>query len=199
MLSYFEIMAKINAGRTKYGYESGISGLGYYDLLAQANLQTCNNGDSTCVANNVAKQAAVEDYWINNGMKSSDGVPDGTVLRFTPLTTNEITDFYNPANLFNGGNKVDDRNVLSVNNTPYLPSEYVQPPPTTVLSNIAKTLSAVLNTNPATQKTNTTNTTTTTQAVDSSDWFMESMFGGIPNWGLVVGTVLVGFMAMGRR
>jgi len=40
-------------------------GLGenYYDLLAQAGLKACDVYDSQCVANNQAKQDAVETYW----------------------------------------------------------------------------------------------------------------------------------------
>jgi hypothetical protein len=41
----------------------GLSGANYYDLLAQAGLKDCDPRDSQCVADNQAKQAAVETFW----------------------------------------------------------------------------------------------------------------------------------------
>lgn len=124
MMTHFEVMANLNERRTKYGY-SGIGGLNYNDLMAQANLESCNSRDSECVANNVAKQAAVEDYWINNGMKSSSGVPDGTVLTFNKLSPAEVQEFYS-GNVLSGGNVVDSRDILKVNNTLYTPTSFLQ-------------------------------------------------------------------------
>jgi len=91
----------------------GLGSLDYYDLLAQANLQNCSPSDSVCVSNNVAKQAAVEDLWVNNYM-THGGAPEGTVLTFTPQSDQQTTEFYNPGNLFNGGNVVDTKGIMRV-------------------------------------------------------------------------------------
>jgi hypothetical protein len=87
--------------------------LNYYDLLAQANLQQCDPKDVACVSNNVAKQAAVEDLWVNRYMVS--GAPADTQLTFTPQTTQQVAEFANPAGpLAPGSNVVDTRGILSV-------------------------------------------------------------------------------------
>jgi hypothetical protein len=93
----------------------GLGVLNYYDLLAQANLQDCAPMDSTCVSNNVAKEAAVEDLWVSKYQQT--GAPDGTRLSFTPQTAAEVKEFYNPQDMFNGGNVVDTRGVLQVTGT----------------------------------------------------------------------------------
>jgi hypothetical protein len=84
--------------------------LNYYDLLAQADLQKCDPMDSACVSNNVAKQAAVEDLWVNRYMVS--GAPADTQLSFTPQTPQQVTEFHDP--LFIQGNVVDTRGIMSV-------------------------------------------------------------------------------------
>jgi hypothetical protein len=71
----------------------GFGQLTYYDLLAQANLQQCDPRDSACVASNVAKQAAVEDYWVAH---MTSGVPAGTQLSFAPLTQAQVQSFASP-------------------------------------------------------------------------------------------------------
>jgi hypothetical protein len=71
----------------------GFGQLTYYDLLAQANLQSCDPRDSACVASNVAKQAAVEDYWVAH---MTSGVPAGTQLSFAPLTQAQVQSFASP-------------------------------------------------------------------------------------------------------
>jgi hypothetical protein len=86
--------------------------LSYYDLLAQAGLQSCDPKDSTCVSNNVAKQAAVEDLWTSKYMVT--GAPAGTTLSFTPQTAAQVNEFYNASNV-SGGDVVDTRGILSVN------------------------------------------------------------------------------------
>lgn len=87
-------------------------GMDYNQLLAQAGLQDCDPRDSACVSNNVAKQAAVEDLWVNKYMTQPGGAPDGTVLNFTPQTQAQVTEFYDPTHL--AGNVVDTRGILSV-------------------------------------------------------------------------------------
>ncbi len=79
----------------------GVGTLDYTKLLDQAKLQSCDPHDSACVANNVAKEAAVEDFWAQH----QGGVPDNTILSFTPLTTTQVQQFYNP-NVSQGGNVV---------------------------------------------------------------------------------------------
>ncbi len=95
-----------------YGWGRGFGTLDYYGLLAQANLEDCSPMDSACVSNNVAKQAAVEDLWVNQYMKT--GAPDDVKLSFTPQSEAEVSEFYNPSDPFNGGNVVDTRGILSV-------------------------------------------------------------------------------------
>ncbi len=97
-------------------HRRGFGTLDYNDLIAQAGLQNCNPMDSACVSNNVAKQAAVEDFWSAH----QGGVPDDTRLTFTPQTTQEVQEFYNPQNLAYGGNVVDTRGVMFVS-APDLP------------------------------------------------------------------------------
>jgi len=92
----------------------GVRGLGvlnYYDLLAQAGLENCSPMDSACVSNNVAKQAAVEDFWAAH---QGAGVPDDTRLTFTPQTAAQVAEFYNPKDIFNSGNVVDTRGIMQV-------------------------------------------------------------------------------------
>jgi hypothetical protein len=98
--------------------------LNYYDLLAQANLQSCDPKDSACVSNNVAKQAAVEDLWVNRYMVS--GAPAGTQLTFTPQTTAQTTEFHDPLGI--QGNVVDTSGIMTVSGgaggqgaAPYVP------------------------------------------------------------------------------
>lgn len=98
--------------------------MNYNDLIAQADLQNCDSRDSACVANNVAKQAAVEDYWVQH---MATGVPAGTVLSFADLTPAQVTDFYNPSNIANGGNVVDSQHILTVTNNPSATVPPVQP------------------------------------------------------------------------
>ena len=50
-------------------------GYSYYDLLAQAGMESCSPMDSACVDRNQQRQAAVEDYWINTGMTSQSNTP----------------------------------------------------------------------------------------------------------------------------
>lgn len=104
----------------------GMGVLDYNDLLAQANLQNCDPMDSSCVSNNVAKQAAVEDFWAAH---QSTGVPDNTVLTFHPQTPAEVQEFYNPTNLVTGGNVVDTRGVMQVAGTPPATAPSYTPPP----------------------------------------------------------------------
>jgi hypothetical protein len=95
-----------------YRFTSRMRGLGamnYYDLLAQANLQDCDPKDVTCVASNVAKQAAVEDYWVQH---MSTGVPEGTQLSFAPLSQSQVEGFTSPNPIY-GGNIVPT-GILSV-------------------------------------------------------------------------------------
>lgn len=56
-------------------------GYDYYDLLAQAGMESCSPMDSACVSRNVQRQNAVEDYWINTGMRDSSaaGAPAPTI------------------------------------------------------------------------------------------------------------------------
>jgi hypothetical protein len=82
--------------------------MSYYDLLKQANLQSCDPRDSTCVSNNVARQAAVEDFWVKNKMT----VPVGTQLTFAPQTASQVSEFYNATNPLGPSNVVDTRGVL---------------------------------------------------------------------------------------
>lgn len=96
--------------RVRRGFR-GMGVLDYYDLMAQAHLENCSPMDSTCVSNNVAKQAAVEDYWAAH---QSTGVPDSTVLTFTPQTEAQVRENYNPANIFSGGNVIDTRGIMQV-------------------------------------------------------------------------------------
>jgi hypothetical protein len=110
--------------------------MSYNDLLAQAGLQTCDPRDSTCVANNEAREAAVEQYWVNSG----EHVPAGTVLAFASLTPAQVAQFYSPIT-GQGGNVVDTTGVLTVSQTgsgTYTPSTNVKPnqstPPTSQLT-----------------------------------------------------------------
>jgi hypothetical protein len=100
------------------GYDGRVYGLGvldYYDLLAQAGLQNCDPRDSACVSNNAAKEAAVEDFWAAH---QATGVPDDTVLQFTPQTPQQVKEFWNPDDILNGGNVVDTRGILQVSGVP---------------------------------------------------------------------------------
>ena len=108
----------------------GFNGLAgdYYSLLAQADLQNCDPRDSECVSNNVAKQAAVEDLWVNKYMTLPGGVPDNVDLNFTPQTAAQVKEFYDPANLFWGGNTVDTRGIMTVS-TGEAPAVVYNPPP----------------------------------------------------------------------
>ena len=81
--------------------------MSYNDLLAQAQLANCDPKDVTCVANNVARQAAVEQYWVNN----SEHVPVGTVLSFSNLTPSQVNDFHSQIT-GQGGNVVDSSGIL---------------------------------------------------------------------------------------
>ena len=101
----------------------GLGVLQYADLLAQANLQNCDPNDWACVSNNTAKQAAVEDFWVQH---MATGVPDDTQLSFAPQTTQEVQEFHAPT-AGQGGNVVDTRGVLYVS-APDLPPPQVQPP-----------------------------------------------------------------------
>ncbi len=95
-------------------WDGGISGLGvldYNDLLRKANLQNCDPMDSTCVSNNVAKQAAVEDLWATK--YQATGAPDDLILNFTPQTAAQVREFYNPENMVSGGNVVDTRGIMT--------------------------------------------------------------------------------------
>ena len=109
--------------------------MSYYDLLAQANLQNCDPRDSACVANNVSRQAAVEQFWVSHNEK----VPVGTQLSFAPLSTAQVNDFYSATNPYSGGNVVDTSGVItSVSSSgasaapPPKPNQTV--PPTTPLT-----------------------------------------------------------------
>ena len=84
--------------------------MSYNDLLAMAHLQNCDPRDSACVANNVAKQAAVEQYWVNSNMR----VPVGTRVDFSALTPSQVNEFYNPTNPNTGGNVVDTTGIMTV-------------------------------------------------------------------------------------
>jgi hypothetical protein len=89
----------------------GMGTLNYYDLLAQANLQNCDPRDSACVANNVTKQAAVEDFWVQH---MATGVPDDTVLSFAPLSQAQL-DYVSPANPLNApGDVVLPTGIMTV-------------------------------------------------------------------------------------
>jgi hypothetical protein len=77
------------------------------------------------VANNVARQAAVEDFWAAH----QGGVPDGTRLDFKPLSPAQVREFYNPVDLFNSGNVVDTRGVMQVSG---VPASWVQSDPVPV-------------------------------------------------------------------
>jgi len=112
----------------KRAVRRGLRGLGdldYYDLLAQANLQNCDPNDTVCVSNNVAKQAAVEDYWVSH---MGSGVPDNTQLTFTSQTPQQVLEFDNPTNLVTGGNVVDTRGIMWTS-APETPVGPVTPPP----------------------------------------------------------------------
>jgi len=99
------------------GTWSGLGVLNYYDLLAQANLQSCDPHDIACVSDNVAKQAAVEDFWAAH---QSTGVPNDTKLTFAPQTQAQVAEFYNP-DVIQGGNVVDTRGLMFVS-APELPA-----------------------------------------------------------------------------
>lgn len=62
------------------------NGLSYSDLLAQANFENCNAGDSVCVAYNQAKRDTVAKYWASH----SGAVPLGTRLTFPVFTPEQI-------------------------------------------------------------------------------------------------------------
>jgi hypothetical protein len=94
----------------------------YAGLLAQANLQTCDPMDSTCVSNNVAKQAVVEDLWVSKYMSQQGGAPADTVLTFAPQSVSEVKEFYDPS-VVGGGSVVDTRGILAVNNV-VAPSDF---------------------------------------------------------------------------
>jgi hypothetical protein len=129
----------------------GLGTMNYYDLLAEANLRNCDPMDSACVSNNVAKQAAVEDLWVQY---QSTGVPDGTKLTFTPQTAQEVQEFYNPQNLAYGGNVVDTRGVMQISSPLPPPPSYTapsviqsnpaQPKPTTTTSSPVSSMPAVI-------------------------------------------------------
>ena len=73
--------------------------MSYYDLLNQAYSQaglTANCGplDTTCVANKVAIQAAVENFWVTNKMT----VPVGTRISLPALTQGQVV-AYQPPNV----------------------------------------------------------------------------------------------------
>ena len=93
----------------------GMGVMDYYGLLAQADLQNCSPLDSTCTSNNAAKEAAVEDLWAKY---QSTGLPDGTKLTFTPQTTAQVLENYNPADPFNSGNVIDTRGIMQVAGVP---------------------------------------------------------------------------------
>lgn len=84
--------------------------MNYYDLLAQAGLQSCDPLDSACVANDAAKQAAVETYWAAH---EATGVPEGTTITVSPLTAGQVTQFYDPSNPYSGGNVVANVAVVA--------------------------------------------------------------------------------------
>jgi len=84
----------------------GMGNLDYYGLLAAAGgLETCDPKDIACVANNVAKQAAVETLWTDTYM-TQGGAPDGTVVTIPQLTPTQVTQFTDTSNPNSGGNVV---------------------------------------------------------------------------------------------
>ena len=103
----------------------GFGNLNYYDLLAQAHLQDCDPTDSACVSNNVAKQAAVEDFWASH---QTTGVPDDTQLSFVPQTAAQVTEFYNPKPSATS-NIVDTRGIMYVNSPDLTPPVQLGTPP----------------------------------------------------------------------
>lgn len=64
---------------TSYRPRRGLGLMSYYDLMAQADIRSCDPFDSPCVERNRVRQAAVEDFWVGQHMT----VPDGTVLDFS--------------------------------------------------------------------------------------------------------------------
>jgi hypothetical protein len=61
-------------------------GYSYYDLLAQAGMESCSPMDSACVSRNAQRQNVVEDYWINNGMTQPASTPVPTITVNTDPT-----------------------------------------------------------------------------------------------------------------
>ena len=105
--------------------------MSYYDLLNQAYSQAglnanCSPLDTTCVANKVAIQAAVENFWVANKMT----VPVGTSISLPPLTQAQVV-AYRPPNV------LTQQSVIT--NLP-VTSKYVAPV-TTPLNQISNTSS----------------------------------------------------------
>ncbi len=175
-----------------YGWGRGFGTLDYYGLLAQANLADCSPNDSACVSNNVAKQAAVEDLWVNQYMKT--GAPDDVKLNFTDQTAAQVQEFYNPSSPFTGGNVVDTRGILSVasggNTAAYVPPAAGLPPLATI---------------PKPQSGN--HTVINAPAVDSGSAWAPftatapggSIFSGVPWWGWLGAAGLGLFALKGGR
>lgn len=78
---------------------------GYYDLLAQAHLNNCDPRDSSCVSNNVARQVYVQTIWDEK--YHITGAPANLVLTFHDQTADQVRQFYDPSNPFEGGNVVN--------------------------------------------------------------------------------------------
>ena len=185
----------------------GMGVLDYYDLMAQANLQNCAPTDSACVADNVAKQAAVEDFWAAN---QATGVPEGTKLTFSPLTPAQVIGFAPPDARTSPGNIVPT-GIMQVSvpagaPTPKSPApppqQVVNPSPstqsTTTGSSATSTGSAVSQANGGTFLTDLASTvggfiSGTNQTTTGTDWI-----SGIPNPVVVIAGLAAVLLLFGR-
>jgi hypothetical protein len=160
-------------------HRRGMGTLNYYDLLAQANLQNCDPRDSACVADNVAKEAAVEDLWVSRYMVT--GAPDDTQLSFAPLTTQQVTAFASPGSA-NVGNVVPT-GIMQVNQpATYVSSDPVPQPPVTPPKTPAPGTpggAKVINSSGVSQP--------ASEAIASAQSFLVSTVGGFPAWAWLLG------------
>ena len=164
---------------TSYRPRRGLGLMSYYDLMAQADLRSCDPFDSACVARNTARQAAVEDFWVGHNMT----VPDGTVLDFGELSAGQVQQFR--------------QNV-----TPSVPMTVQMPEPVQVAAPVP---TAVTVSSAAPQSTTTTpDGKTITQASAVPESLALPVIGGfdlsqVPLWGWGVGAVVLLFALGGLR
>lgn len=174
----------------------GVAALSYYDLLAQADLQNCDPRDSACVSNNVAKQAAVEDLWVNRFITT--GAPAGTVLTFNPQTQAQVNEFYNPTNV-SGGNVVDTRGIMQVSvPAPIPPAVVIPPAPVPVAAKVPTVVTTPTTSTSGVQMP--PGTSSAAGAAASSSLVIAGFdLASIPWWGWLAGAGAAVFAFKGRK